>query len=98
MPSHIETILNYLHFERRQDTSVFENYINEYINSDKLDQSAKAFLTIQHIRYLQQVNLIYMNLTTDLLKLSMNRMDKSIKQERHILHQQNYVKKVNSFG
>ncbi|CAO3641412.1 unnamed protein product [Mucor hiemalis] len=54
MPKHVETILNYLHFERRQDTSVFENQINEYINSDKLDHQAKAFFTIQLIRYLQQ--------------------------------------------
>lgn len=55
----METILNYLHFERRQDTSVFENQINEYINSDKLDHQAKAFFTIQLIRYLQQVKVKY---------------------------------------
>lgn len=56
MPTHIETILNLLHFERRQDPTVFENSINTYINSNQLAESAKAFLTIQYIRFMQQVS------------------------------------------
>lgn len=56
MPTHIETILNLIHFERRQDPTVFENIVNTYINSNQLGESAKAFLTIQYIRFLQQVS------------------------------------------
>lgn len=52
----METILNYLHFERRQDPLIFENSINTFINSNQLDESAKAFFTIQYIRFLQQVS------------------------------------------
>lgn len=59
MPTHIETILNLIHFERRQDPTVFETIINTYINSNQLGESAKAFLTIQYIRFLQQVSIIF---------------------------------------
>lgn len=55
MPSHVETILNYIHFERRQDPSQFQSLVNSYINSEHLSSSAKAFFTIQYTRYLQQV-------------------------------------------
>lgn len=57
VPNHVETILNYIHFEKRQDSSSFDYLINTYIQSNQLDESAKAFFTIQRIRHLQQVNL-----------------------------------------
>ena len=59
MPNHIETILNHIHFERRQDASTFEPLINEYFNSDKLDTTAKAFLTVQYAKHAQQVRLYH---------------------------------------
>lgn len=58
-PNHVETILNYLHFERRQDPSAFENSIKTFISSNQMDESAKVFFTIQFIRFLQQVRLSF---------------------------------------
>lgn len=57
VPNHVETILNYIHFEKRQDSSSFDYLINTYVQSNQLDESAKAFFTVQRIRHLQQVNL-----------------------------------------
>lgn len=59
MPTHVETLLNYLHFERRQDPSVFESMINNYIHSDQLSALAKAFFTVQYIKYLQKVSNLF---------------------------------------
>lgn len=56
VPNHVETILNYIHFEKRQDPSSFDYIINTYIQSNQLDESAKAFFTIQRIRHLQQAS------------------------------------------
>lgn len=57
-PSHLETILNYLHFERRQNESVFENLMSSYLNTDQLEASAKAFLTVHYAKFLKQKNQI----------------------------------------
>ncbi|KAI8636817.1 hypothetical protein BD408DRAFT_454442 [Parasitella parasitica] len=53
-PNHIETILNYIHFEKRQDPSSFDSLVNTYIQSNQLDENAKAFFTVQRIKHLQQ--------------------------------------------
>ncbi|KAI9467961.1 MAG: hypothetical protein EXX96DRAFT_597540 [Benjaminiella poitrasii] len=56
-PTHVESILNYIHFERRQNPSSFEGIINTYIHSTELNEASKAFFTVQYARYLQNVNL-----------------------------------------
>ncbi|CEJ00109.1 hypothetical protein RMCBS344292_14175 [Rhizopus microsporus] len=53
-PTHIEAITDYIHFERRQNTDTFESLISQYISSAYLDESARIYLTIQYIKYLQQ--------------------------------------------
>ncbi|CAO3675897.1 unnamed protein product [Rhizopus stolonifer] len=54
LPSHFESIINYIHFERRQNPDSFENIINQYINSEHFDQSTKAHFTVLYIKHLQQ--------------------------------------------
>ncbi|KAI7898950.1 uncharacterized protein BX663DRAFT_441902 [Cokeromyces recurvatus] len=56
MPTHVETILNYVHFERRQNPSAFESIIHTYIHSEQLNEASKAFFTVQYAKYLQQNN------------------------------------------
>lgn len=54
MPTHLETIQNYIHFERRTNPDAYEKLVNTYINSTQLSKVATAYFTIQYTRYLQQ--------------------------------------------
>ncbi|KAI8875489.1 hypothetical protein K501DRAFT_289347 [Backusella circina FSU 941] len=55
-PTHVETILNYLHFERRQNPSAFKDLCATYTQAAHLTKSATAFFTVQLTRFLQLVN------------------------------------------
>ncbi|KAI8982079.1 hypothetical protein BDF20DRAFT_818686 [Mycotypha africana] len=58
-PSNVEAILNYIHFERRQDPSSYEGYLNSYTQYNQINDAAKAFFTVEHAKYMQQVSRKY---------------------------------------
>ncbi|RUS20739.1 hypothetical protein BC937DRAFT_94490 [Endogone sp. FLAS-F59071] len=52
VPGHVETIVKYAHFERRQNSGAVPEIFTSNIESPLLDERAKAFLTVQYAKYL----------------------------------------------